>query len=133
MVQLNAADLQRLFDAFNRHDIEAVMAFFANDIVFETASGSGIYGDRVEGYDAVAAAFTTFGPRCRMCNGAILIIKCVAIAQFPNGRLRQRAMMVSASSRGGVIYLPCLMVKSSANKRFAKIGHCSIPSKFHSE
>jgi taurine dehydrogenase small subunit len=56
--QLDANDLQSLFDAFNRHDIKAVMAFFADDILFETAAGDGVYGNRIEGHDGVAAAFS---------------------------------------------------------------------------
>jgi ketosteroid isomerase-like protein len=56
--QLSAADLAALFDAFNRHDIEAVMSFFAPDCVFNAIGGPEVYGTRFEGREAIAAAFS---------------------------------------------------------------------------
>lgn len=52
-----AADLRSLFDAFNRHDADAAVAFMTDDIVFETVAGSEVYGTRIKGRDAVRAAF----------------------------------------------------------------------------
>ena len=52
-----AESLQALFDAFNRHDVEGVMAFMTDDVVFEGAAGPEVYGTRFEGHNAVAAAF----------------------------------------------------------------------------
>ncbi|GAA3541698.1 nuclear transport factor 2 family protein [Zobellella aerophila] len=56
--------LEELFAAFNRHDVEGVMACMTDDCVFEGAAGPEAYGVRFEGRDAVAAAFvkvwTTF-------------------------------------------------------------------------
>ncbi len=49
--------LGALFEAFNRHDINAVMAFIADDCVFETAAGSEAHGTRHTGAAAVRAAF----------------------------------------------------------------------------
>ena len=51
------ATLDRLFDAFNKHDIAAVMACFAPDAVFFTAAGSTAAGRKIEGLDAIGAAF----------------------------------------------------------------------------
>ncbi|MET3792089.1 nuclear transport factor 2 family protein [Aquamicrobium terrae] len=56
--QLTAADLAALFDAFNRHDIDGVMAWFAPDCVFNTIGGSEAWGTRIEGTQAIAAAFS---------------------------------------------------------------------------
>mgnify|MGYP001074657810 CR=1 FL=1 len=56
--QLAAADLAALFDAFNRHDIEGVMAYFASDCVFNTVGGAEAWGTRIEGAEAIAAAFS---------------------------------------------------------------------------
>jgi ketosteroid isomerase-like protein len=56
--QLSAADLAALFDAFNRHDIEAVMSFFAKDCVFNGVAGPEVHGTRFEGSEAIAAAFS---------------------------------------------------------------------------
>lgn len=41
--------LERFLDAFNRHDVEGVMAFFAEDCVFETPRGPDPWGRRLEG------------------------------------------------------------------------------------
>ena len=49
--------LERLFDAFNRHDAEGVMACFTPGIVFDAAVGPEAHGRRFTGHDAVKAAF----------------------------------------------------------------------------
>ncbi|CAH1657106.1 Ketosteroid isomerase-related protein [Hyphomicrobiales bacterium] len=51
-------DLKQLFDAFNRHDIDAVMAFFAADCVFNAVGGVEVFGTRFAGADAIRAAFS---------------------------------------------------------------------------
>lgn len=48
-----------LFDAFNRHDIDAIMNFFADDCAFYAVGGTEIYGTRFEGRDAIAKAFVS--------------------------------------------------------------------------
>ncbi|EGJ19243.1 hypothetical protein RSWS8N_20319 (plasmid) [Cereibacter sphaeroides WS8N] len=55
---LTASDLAALFDAFNRHDIDAVMAPFAEECVFYTVAGEAEHGTRIEGREAIARAFT---------------------------------------------------------------------------
>lgn len=52
-----SATLDRLFDAFNRHDAEGVMACFADAAVFFTAAGPTAAGRRIAGLDAIRAAF----------------------------------------------------------------------------
>jgi ketosteroid isomerase-like protein len=49
--------LERLFDAFNRHDGAAVMAAMTDDIVFDAAAGLEVCGRRIEGTVDVRAAF----------------------------------------------------------------------------
>lgn len=64
--------LNEMFEAFNRHDIDAVMSYFAEDIVFDTVAGSEAYGTRIEGSRAVRAAFeNTWGtmPDVQWLNG----------------------------------------------------------------
>lgn len=56
--QLDATDLSDLFDAFNRHDIDAVMSYFADDCVFNAVGGAEAYGSRFEGAEAIASAFS---------------------------------------------------------------------------
>jgi len=41
--------LQRVFDAFNRHDLDAIMAEFAEDCVLETPRGPDRWGRRFVG------------------------------------------------------------------------------------
>jgi len=45
--------LERLLDAFNAHDIDAVMGFFANDCVLEMPRGPDPWGRRLEGRQPV--------------------------------------------------------------------------------
>ena len=55
--------LEDIAAAFNRHDLDAIMAFFTDDAVFESPRGPDPWGRRFEGRDAVreglAARFTT--------------------------------------------------------------------------
>jgi ketosteroid isomerase-like protein len=50
--------LDRLFDAFNRHDVAGVCDCFTPDVVFDAAVGAEVYGTRFSGREAVAAAFS---------------------------------------------------------------------------
>lgn len=45
--------LQRVLDAFNRHDLDAIMSYFARDAVFETPRGREAWGRRFVGKDEV--------------------------------------------------------------------------------
>lgn len=56
---MTATDLSDLFDAFNRHDIDGVISFFAEDCVFNTVAGSEAHGTRVEGTEQIATAFSS--------------------------------------------------------------------------
>lgn len=55
--RLTAEDLAETFDAFNRHDIDAVMTHFAEDCVFYTVAGPEAHGTKIEGRAAIARAF----------------------------------------------------------------------------
>jgi steroid delta-isomerase-like uncharacterized protein len=54
--------LQQILHAFNRHDLDAIMEFFAEDVVFESPRGPDAWGRRFLGKDRVreglAARFT---------------------------------------------------------------------------
>lgn len=45
--------LRAITDAFNRHDLDAIMSFFTDDAVFESPRGPGPSGRRFEGRTAV--------------------------------------------------------------------------------
>jgi ketosteroid isomerase-like protein len=47
------ATLVAIADAFNRHDLDAIMAFFADDAVFESPRGPDAWGRRFQGKAAV--------------------------------------------------------------------------------
>ncbi|MEW5709250.1 MAG: nuclear transport factor 2 family protein [Pseudomonadota bacterium] len=64
--------LQAFAEAWNRHDIDALMTFMTDDCVFETASGPDACGTRYEGREAVRAAFAqvwALFPDARWRNG----------------------------------------------------------------
>jgi ketosteroid isomerase-like protein len=46
--------LEQMLDAFNRHDLDAIMALFADGCVFESPRGPEAWGTRFEGKEAVA-------------------------------------------------------------------------------
>ncbi len=56
--------LERLFAAFNQHDIDGVLSCFTPDVVFDAAGGPDAYGRRFTGREEVGRAFvavwTTF-------------------------------------------------------------------------
>jgi ketosteroid isomerase-like protein len=54
--QPTAQTLKDLTAAFNRHDIDAIMTFFADDAVFDAPRGPNPWGSRYEGRQAVADA-----------------------------------------------------------------------------
>jgi steroid delta-isomerase-like uncharacterized protein len=49
--------LQDFADAFNRHDLDAVLSFMTDDCVFESSAGPDICGTRYVGREAVRAGF----------------------------------------------------------------------------
>ena len=55
--QVTTATLEAFGDAWNRHDIDALMSFMTDDCVFMTAGGPDACGTRHVGFDAVRKAF----------------------------------------------------------------------------
>lgn len=51
--------LQAFSDAWNRHDIDALMQFMHADCEFLTAAGDAAHGTRHRGHEAVARAFAS--------------------------------------------------------------------------
>lgn len=49
--------LEAFSDAWNAHDLQALMSFMTDDCIFQTVSGSYEYGNRFEGREAVRKAF----------------------------------------------------------------------------
>jgi len=49
--------LQAFADAWNRHDVDALMSFMTEDCVFESSAGDDVCGTRYVGREAVRAGF----------------------------------------------------------------------------
>ena len=62
--EVTTEDLQAFADAWNRHDVDAIMSFMTEDCVFEASAGPDVSGTPYVGPDAVRAAYvevwTTF-------------------------------------------------------------------------
>ena len=54
---VTAETLQRFADAWNRHDVDALMSFMTDDCVFDASAGANACGTRSVGREAVRAAF----------------------------------------------------------------------------
>ena len=52
---VSEAMLRAVLDAFNRHDLDAIMGHFADDAVFESPRGPDPWGTRFVGKEAVRA------------------------------------------------------------------------------
>ncbi|HMN82455.1 MAG TPA: nuclear transport factor 2 family protein [Burkholderiaceae bacterium] len=55
--QVSVDMLQAFADAWNRHDIDALMSFMSDDCVFEASAGPDVSGTRYAGRDAVRAGY----------------------------------------------------------------------------
>jgi steroid delta-isomerase-like uncharacterized protein len=71
-------DLEAFFDGWNRHDVDSIMTFMADDCVFETTAGKEACGTRYAGRDSVRDAFARvfkmfpdakFGDACHFVAG----------------------------------------------------------------
>ena len=56
--EITMALLDAIGDAFNANDIDAVMAFFAKDAIFDHAAGPDVNGIRIVGAEAIRNAFS---------------------------------------------------------------------------
>ncbi|MGF1748661.1 nuclear transport factor 2 family protein [Vibrio cionasavignyae] len=55
--QVDVEFLQSFSDAWNNHDIEALMGFITDDCVFHTVAGDGVLGNTIAGREAVRKSF----------------------------------------------------------------------------
>ena len=56
--------LDRFADAWNRHDLDALMSMMTDDCVFEASAGPDVNGQRSEGQRAVRAAYAAVFETC---------------------------------------------------------------------
>lgn len=57
IAEVTTETLQAFADAFNRHDVDALMSFMTDDCVFEASAGPEACGTRYSGRGAVRASF----------------------------------------------------------------------------
>ena len=57
MGQVSIDVLDRFAEAWNRHDLEALMSMMTDDCVFEASAGPDVNGQRSQGHEAVRAAY----------------------------------------------------------------------------
>ena len=57
--EVSVETLQQFADAWNRHDVDALMTFMTDDCVFVASAGPGVDGARFEGPEAVRKAYAT--------------------------------------------------------------------------
>ena len=57
VVEVTTETLQAFADAWNRHDVDALMSFMTDDCVFEASAGPDACGTRCAGRAAVRSAF----------------------------------------------------------------------------
>ena len=57
IAEVTAEVLQAFADAWNRHDVDALMSFMTDDCVFEASAGSDVCGTRYVGRESVRAGF----------------------------------------------------------------------------
>jgi ketosteroid isomerase-like protein len=50
---VTVSTLEAILDGFNRHDLDAIMAYFAEDASLDTPRGANVWGARLKGKDAV--------------------------------------------------------------------------------
>jgi len=50
---VTVSTLEAILDGFNRHDLDAIMAFFTEDATLDTPRGADAWGTRFAGKDAV--------------------------------------------------------------------------------
>jgi steroid delta-isomerase-like uncharacterized protein len=56
-MQVTIEVLQAFAEAWNRHDVDALMSFMTEDCVFEASAGPDVCGTRYSGHEAVRAGF----------------------------------------------------------------------------
>ena len=97
--EVNSDLLQQLFDAFNDHDLEGVLALMSDDIVFDGAAGPEAFGARFVGHEAVGAAFEgvwkTF-PDVKWANDSHFVSDGLGVSQWTLVGTREDGMKIEA-------------------------------------
>jgi steroid delta-isomerase-like uncharacterized protein len=84
-VTVTTATLEAFSDAWNRHDIDALMSFMSEDCVFQAAAGPDACGARHSGTEAVRKAFAAAWqavPDAQWINGRHFVSDDFGISQW---------------------------------------------------
>ena len=109
--EITISFLQSFADAFNAHDVNAILSFMTDDCIFEASAGPDADGEKFTGKEAVKKAFEEvfkIYPDARWGNARHFIVVIVA---FPNGYLQAQKQMAAKWRLPAVICLPSAMVK----------------------
>lgn len=96
--------LQTFADAWNRHDVDALMSFMTEDCVFESSTGADICGTRYAGREAVRAGFAEVWPYIPMPTGGMPVILSMGTGEYLSGRSQDHDRTERASRFMAVIY-----------------------------
>ena len=104
--------LQSFADAFNAHDIKAVMSHMTVDCVFEASAGPDADGEKFTGQDQVKKAFENVFANFRLMPvGIIQGTSLKATGASPNGLLPAQNQMEQRWRLPAAICLPLRTVK----------------------
>ena len=85
MRNANSDTLKAITEAFNAHDLDAIMEFFADDCVLEMPRGPDPWGRRLEGREPVREGLASPSPEFPTSTTARIATGSPAIAAAPNG------------------------------------------------
>ena len=80
--------LKGFLEAFNRHNLDSIMSYFADDCVFYMPRGSRPRGDRYVGKEEVRAGLAKRFEGIPDVHYGRISTGSAAILVYPNGRLR---------------------------------------------
>lgn len=109
--------LEAIAEAFNRHDVDAIMAFFAEDAVVESPKGSEPWGRRYVGQDEVREGFAARFAGIPDVTTATARTGRAATEGSPNGHSPERRPRESGSSSEAAICGPSATARSSRRTR----------------
>ena len=102
--QVTPEHLRAFADAWNRHDLEDLMSFMAEDCMFQLSSGTNIDGTKYEGRDEVRAGYEA------------------VLKAFPDGHWEDDAHFVSGNRGVSEWIFSC----TDKNGNLTKVRGCDI-------
>ena len=106
IADVTAGMLQAFADAWNRHDVDAIMSFMTADCVFEASAGPDVCGTRYAGRDAVRAGFAEVWATFPMPTGATRAILSVGTEECRSGHSQEHGRTALASKSMAAICSP---------------------------